>query len=111
MSAFKSLVIDVFSNGCDTSKVSGKGKNINCYVKESYPHFLVSDGHHYMAAYFTKGAIDAFKSKGNTNITDLKSRVISISDWGLEVVRVNSQDVFNSYAGFEVRLIVRGFST
>jgi len=43
------------------------------------------------------------------NITDLKSRVIMITDWTLEMNRVNSADVFTSYGGLEVKLIVRSF--
>jgi len=35
--------------------------------------------------------------------------VIVITDWSLEINRVNSADVFTSYAGIEVRLIVKQF--
>lgn len=111
VSAFQQLFSDMIRSGGDFSKVSNNKKPIKCYVKESFPHFLVTDNYFYVAAYFTKKAIDDFKSKhSNVNITDLKSRVVTISDWSLEMNRVNSSDVFTSYGGIEVRLIVRSFS-
>lgn len=103
----------MFTNGGDSSKISSSQKNqtIVCYVKESLPYFLVSDNFNYMAVYFTKKAIDDFRSKNsNTHISDLKSRVISITEWSLELQRVDSQSVFTSYGGFEVRLIAKAFT-
>jgi hypothetical protein len=44
------------------------------------------------------------------DITDLKSEVIIIKDWDLELVKVDSTQVFTSYAGVELRLIVKSFS-
>ena len=82
-------------------------KQIKCYVKESYPYFLVTDNFFYVACYFTKKAIEDFKAKYKSiNVTDLKSKIIVITDWTLEINRVNSADIFTSYAGIEVRLIV-----
>jgi len=112
VSAFKQLVTSMFANGGDFSKFSSaqRSQAIKCYVKESFPYFLVSDNYHYVAVYFTKKAIDDFKSKNsNVNITDLKTRVITITDWSLEMVHVNSQDVFTSYGGLEVRLVAKSF--
>jgi len=52
-------------------------KPIKCYVKESYPHFLVTDGYVFVPAYFTKAAVDEFhKAYSNINITDLEQKVI-----------------------------------
>lgn len=85
-------------------------KTIKCYVKESFPHFLVTDGYFYVSCYFTKKAIDEFHSKfSSVNITDLRSRVIIINDWTLEMNRVNSATSFTSYGGMEVKLIVKSF--
>jgi hypothetical protein len=112
VSAFKQLVTSMFTNGGDFSKLpSGqRSQAIKCYVKESFPYFLVSDNYHYLPVYFTKKAVDDFKGKSaNVNITDLKSRVITITDWSLEMVSVNSQDVFTSYGGLEVRLVAKAF--
>lgn len=111
-SAFKQLVTSMFQNGGDFSKFSSaqRSQAIKCYVKESFPYFLVSDNYHYVAVYFTKKAIDDFKAKNsNVNITDLKTRVITITDWSLEMNKVNSQDVFTSYGGLEVRLVAKSF--
>jgi len=42
-------------------------------------------------------------------ITDLKSQVILISDWSLEMIKTNSATNFTSYGGIEVKLIVKSF--
>lgn len=71
---------------------------------------MVTDNFFYVACYFTRRAIDDFKAKfSNINITDLKSKVIVITDWTLEINRVNSADIFTSYSGIEVKLIVKQF--
>jgi hypothetical protein len=89
---------------------TGKVKKIKCFVKEAFPHFLVTDNHFYIPCYFTKGAVDDFKSKhSGVNITDLKSKVVEIGEWTLEMSSVDSSTVFTSYAGIEVRLVVKNF--
>jgi hypothetical protein len=107
VSAFKQLYSEMIKNGGDWNAPK---KTIKCYVKESFPHFLVTDGYFYVACYFTKKAVDEFRSRyASMNITDLRSRVITISDWSLEMNRVNSANVFTSYGGVECRLIVKSF--
>jgi hypothetical protein len=107
LSAFKQLYSEMFRSGGEGSIPK---KTIKCYVKESFPHFLVTDGFFYVACYFTKKAIDEFHSKySSLNITDLRSRVIIISDWTLEMNKVNSANVFTSYGGLECKLIVKSF--
>lgn len=111
-SSFKYLYSLVFKNNGDFSKVPDKIKKtpIKCIVKESYPYFLVGDDYFYIPAYFTKKAVDSFKSGSNVNITDLRSKVIVINDWSLELARVKSADVFTSYGGIELKLVANSFS-
>jgi len=112
-SAFKQLYIDMFKKGGDFSKLAESipKKKITCYVKESFPYFLVADDFFYVPCYFTQKAVDDFKSKNPTvKIVDLKLRVIELSNWTLEMVKVNSADVFTSYGGLELRLIVKEFN-
>lgn len=86
-------------------------KPIKCFVKESFPHFLVSDGYFFVPCYFTDAAIKSFKSKhSNINIVDLAEKVIVLSKWSLEMKKVNSAEVFTSYANIEARLVVHEFS-
>jgi hypothetical protein len=60
--------------------------------------------------YFTKEAVADFKKNfANVNITDLHDRVIVLNNWSLEMKRVNSAEVFTSYANLEARLIVHSF--
>jgi hypothetical protein len=101
----------MINQGGDFSKVSKDLKRpLKCYVKESYPHFLVTDGFFFVAPYFTKEAVTEFHSKySNVNIVDLHDKVIIINNWTLELRRVNSAEVFTSYSNLEVRLIVQSF--
>ena len=110
-SAFKQLYTEMFKQGGDFSKI-GKSmqKPIKCYVKESFPHFLVTDGYFFVPCYFTKEALTEFKQKfSNVHIVDLQDKVIVLNHWTLEMKKVNSAEVFTSYANLEVRLIVHSF--
>jgi hypothetical protein len=77
-SAFKQLYSELFNQGGDFNKVSKDLKKpIKCYVKESFPHFLVTDGYFFVPAYFTNECVKDFRSKfGSINITDLKDKVV-----------------------------------
>ena len=101
----------MINQGGDFNKVTKDLKRpIKCYVKEAYPYFLVTDGFFYVAAYFTKEAVADFHLKfPNVNIVDLADKVMVINNWSLEMRRVNSAEVFTSYANLEVRLIVHSF--
>lgn len=110
-SAFKQLYSDMLKKGGDFSKLSDSKKKITCYVKESYPFFLIADDFFYVPCYFTQKAVDDFKAKNpSVKITDLKLRVVELSSWTLEMVKVNSQEVFTSYGGLELRIIVKEFN-
>lgn len=110
-SAFKQLFTEMINQGGDFGKVSKDLKKpLKCYVKEAYPHFLVTDGFFFVAPYFTKEAVAEFHLKfSNVNIVDLNDKVIIINNWSLEMRRVNSAEVFTSYSNLEVRLIVHSF--
>lgn len=85
-------------------------KQIRCFIKESFPHFLVTDNYFYIPCYFTKKAVDEFKNQfSNVNITDLRSKTLVLKEWTMEAVKVDSASVFTSYAGIEIRLIVKSF--
>ena len=76
MSSFKKLYTDVISAGFDTKKAPNN-KDLTVYVKESFPHFLVTDNYFFVRLYFTKKCVDNFKkSYPNVNIVDLKSRTL-----------------------------------
>lgn len=109
-SAFKQLYSEMIKSGGDagaTVKSIGGKKSIMCYVKESFPYFLVADEFFYVPVYFTSKAVSDFKGKNSSvNVTDLKGSVIVLSDWTLEMARSTS---FTSYGGIEIRLVARAF--
>jgi hypothetical protein len=70
----------------------------------------VTDNYFYIPCYFTKKAVDEFKNQfSNVNITDLQSKTLVLKEWTMEAVKVDSASVFTSYAGIEIRLIVKSF--
>lgn len=112
MSAFKTLFTDMVNNGGDYSRLSKDmtKQQIKVFVKETSPYFLISDSYFYVPAYFTKAALDEFAKKyHNIKHSDLNEKVILISNWTLEMKKVDSSAVFTSYHGIEVRLIVHSF--
>jgi hypothetical protein len=110
-SDFKQLYTDILKGGnfANIEKNIPK-KQIRCFIKESFPHFLVTDDYFYIPCYFTKKAVDEFKNQfSNVNITDLKSKTLVLKEWTMEVAKVDSASVFTSYAGIEIKMIVKSF--
>lgn len=62
MSAFKTLLLKMLEVEGDFTKIqeSIKSSCIKCFVKETYPKFLISDGSYFMAAYFSKDSLEKF---------------------------------------------------
>lgn len=112
MSAFKTLFTDLVNNGGDFNKLSKDltKQMLKVFVKETSPYFLISDGYFFVPAYFTRAALDEFEKKfSNIKVAHLNEKVVLISNWSLELRRVDSNAVFTSYNGLEVRLIVHSF--
>jgi len=105
-SAFKFIYKNMLESGRVPDKLK---KPIKCYVKETSPYFLVTDDWFYVPCYFTKKAVDGFKS-GAKGLADMQGKVITISDWTLEMAKVKSDQVFTSYAGIEIRFVVNSVS-
>lgn len=114
-SAFKLLFSELLTTAnADFSQLSKDyRKPLKCYVKESYPHFLVTDGYFFVEAAFTQQAFDDFRGKyGPVKITQLADKVIVITSWVLDVRITSSEErdaSFSSYAGVEVRLVIESF--
>lgn len=63
MSAFKTLIVNMLAAQGDFSQISEsiRKSSIKCYVKETYPKFLISDGSYFISAYFTKDCLSKFE--------------------------------------------------
>jgi hypothetical protein len=109
MSAFKQLFTLMIEAGGDESKLPAdlRKKDLQVFVKESKPYFLVSDSYFYVPAYFTSAALTEFKQKfSQITLEELETKVIVITKWNLELRKASE---FTSYAGLECRLIVHSF--
>merc|ERR1712242_86676 len=104
MSAFKTLYTQMIEAGGNYDALPNnlRKKDLQVFVKESRPYFLVSDSFFYVPAYFTQAALTEYNSKfTQVAVQDLEAKVIIITNWSLELRKVNSTDVFTSYAGLE----------
>ena len=112
-SAFKTLLNELLLKNGDFSKINEKIRNskIKCWVKETYPRFLVSDGSFFMSAYFTEDCYQKCHQgkEININLTDLNDGLILVTKWAVELTKVNSAEEFTSYGGLEMRLIIHEF--
>ena len=111
-SAFKTLYTQMIQAGGNYNALPANllKKDLQVFVKESRPYFLVSDSFFYVPAYFTQAALSEYNSKfSSTNILDLEGKVVVITKWSLELRKVNYAEVFTSYGGVECRLIVHSF--
>jgi len=93
VSAFKQLFTQMIEAGGDAKGLSKavSGNQIKVQVKESTPHFLVSDGYFFVPAYFTAEAVAQFRTRSpNISIEALAGKIIQIQKWNLEMRRVDS---------------------
>lgn len=112
-SCFKTLAFELLSKNGDFSKLNEKIRNskLKCWVKQTYPRFLISDGSFFMSAFFTKEAFErCHQSKEqNIDITHLQDGLILINKWSLELSLVNSAEEFTSYGGIQIKMIIYDF--
>jgi hypothetical protein len=110
-SKFKNLFTQLVAAGGDWGAVKSADKKstLKVLVWESFPNFLVTDGHHWVPVHFTADAVKAFRKACNNKITDLKDKVIHLTGWDLEMTKVNSAENFTSYHDVEVRVVVNAF--
>jgi hypothetical protein len=110
-SAFKTLLVKFLEAGGDITKVPIKYRSsIKCFVKESQPNFLITDGVFFIAGHFTKEALDKFKTNSTHKLENLRGFLIDINKWSLELALVDSSKSFTSYANLELRLVISEFS-
>ena len=111
-SCFKTLLVKFLQADGSMAQMAQKYKqSIKCFVKESHPHFLITDGHFFIAGHFTAEAIDSFRAKNkNHPMESLKGFLINIERWSLELALVDSTKAFTSYANLELRLVIHSFS-
>lgn len=104
---FKKAAISLLEHDNDWSKVPASIKGpISAQCMVDNPHFLVNDETHFIGAYLTKPAFDAYRKAFKVKITDSKSEYFIIEHWHLELVKVDSDEIYTSYADREVRLVI-----
>ena len=96
---FKTIAITLLEN-------KGKWKDVSATLKGAFtvkvfndsPALLFSDGSFFIGAYLTQDAFDKYRAKYKTNhISKSEGSYFRVEDWHMEVVKVNSEDVYTSY--------------
>lgn len=77
---------------------------------EILPVILVSDGHNFIEAIFTKESINDFRRFfGHLKFSQLRDKAIHVTKWRLQMDFVDSTKVFHSYQNLTVRLVIEQF--
>lgn len=77
---------------------------------EILPDILVSDGHTFMEAIFTKESINDFRRNlGHLKFSQLRDKAIHVTKWRLQLDFVDSTKIFHSYQNLTVRLVIEQF--
>lgn len=94
------------------SKMPAKYRSpIKCFVKESKPNFLITDGIYFLTGHFNKAALDQHKKdKPKHPLENLRGFLINIEKWHLELALVDSTKSFTSYANLELKLVIEKFT-
>lgn len=112
LSAFQILLLSLLQADGDVNLINKKFRGpLRCSVKETQPHFLLTDGSYFLQAYFTEQSYTQFRNENSSlRVTDLKDVMVQINKWSIELVYNTSNDKgassFTSYAGVEMRMIV-----
>ena len=104
---FKELVLDFLKNDgvWDNVKKANKAPFLASVFVDN-PQFILSDQNQFIGAYLTKQAFYGYRKKNNQSITKSKGVTYQVTDWQLEFVKVDSEEVYTSYSDREVRLII-----
>jgi len=85
-------------------------KNMRLIIIEMIPSVLVSDGHNFIEAIFTKESInDLRKYHSHVKFSNLRDKIIQVNKWSLQVDCVDSRQVFNSYQNLTIKLVIEQF--
>lgn len=112
----KQLYKQFLKSDCEPSSIDTKTSLLLkvCFFNKVHLPFLVSDGTHHVAAYFTKSSIVNFRKRYSpkTLFTDMYNRQIKITKWELEFTDVGdcisisksetSPEKYTSYMNKEV---------
>lgn len=111
-SAFKTLLVKFLEANGDMQKMPSKFRSaIKCFVKESKPNFLITDGIFFIQGHFTKEALELHKArKPKHSIENLRGFLININKWHCELSHTDSTKSFTSYANLELKLVIGDFT-
>jgi len=104
---FKRVAISLLEHDNDWDKVPNSLKgpiSVQAYVDN--PQFVVNDETHFIGAYLTKKCFDSYRREFKVKLTESRHEYFIAENWKLELVKVDSEEVFTSYADREVRLVI-----
>lgn len=82
-----------------------------CFVRETFPYFMVTDGHHYINLSFTQEALDQFHKESGMSICDTQHFLVCVDKWSVELGLVaNSRTDFMSCSSLTFKFIVHHMS-
>lgn len=78
LSAFQILLLSLLEADGDINLLNKKFRGpLRCSVKETQPHFLLTDGSYFLQAYFTEQSYKQFREENSSlRVTDLKDVMV-----------------------------------
>lgn len=104
---FKKIAISLLENDNEWDKVPASLKGpFSAQAFIDNPQFILNDETHFVGAYLTKSAFDAYRKAYKVKLSESRHEYFIVENWYLELVKVDSEEVFTSYADREVRLVI-----
>ena len=105
---FKELFAEMLANNGRFNKLPEEHRTpFTAYVYTSVPKFFVSDGSHFVSTYFTKKCIADFNKRyPKIGLTELHGKFITITNWSLNLIDIDSENNPLSYLNMEIQLVI-----
>lgn len=86
-------------------------KSLKVFIIEMIPQILISDGHNFIEAVFTKESINEFrKTHSHVKFSSLRDKLIHVTKWSLLIDHADSKKEFNSCSNLSIKIAIEQFS-
>lgn len=85
-------------------------KSTRLFIYDLIPYVWLSDGYHFIEAFFTKESINDFRKQySHLKFSSLKDKVIYVKSWSMHVKSVPSKQHYTSYQNLTFYVVIEQF--
>lgn len=109
---FKMIATELLAVGADPMQLPRALRQpFQCFVRETYPYFMVTDGYHYINLNFTFDALAKFQKETGMSTCDTQHFLVCVDNWSVELGLVaNSRTDFMSCSNLTFKFVVHHMS-